>query len=177
MVDQLARALAWIHRNAESFGGDPNRIVLSGHSSGAHLAAVLLTVDGPHYGVPANLIKAALLISGVYDLAPVMLSSRRSYIDLDNEEVARLSPLRHVAAISCPVTILNGESESPEFLRQGRSLAAALSAAGKHAELIVVRKANHFEINQELGNPASAVFKAALDQVAAIGAGDGPSRS
>jgi arylformamidase len=167
MVHQLTRALAWIYRNAKGFGGDPDRILLSGHSSGAHLAAVLLTVDWAKCGVPANLIKAALLVSGPYDLAPVMLSSRRSYIDLTDEEVARVSPLRHVAAMSCPIKVLNGENESPEFLRQGRTLVSALSAAGKPAELIVVPKVNHFEINEEFGTRSSAVFQAALDQAAA----------
>jgi arylformamidase len=177
MVDQLICALAWIFRNAESFGGDRDRILLSGHSSGAHLAAVLLTIDWPRHGLPRDLVKAALLISGSYDLGPVMLSSRRSYIDLTDDEVARLSPLRHVAAISCPVKVLHGDEESPEFIRQARRFSGALSAAGKHAELIAVPQVNHFEINEGLGKADSPVFAAALSQLAAIEAGGGPVRS
>ena len=45
MADQVRRAVAWVHRNAQSFGGDPNRIYITGHSSGGHLAGVVLTTD------------------------------------------------------------------------------------------------------------------------------------
>ena len=47
MADQVRRAVAWVYRNAASFGGDPNRVFLSGHSSGGHLAGVVLTTDWP----------------------------------------------------------------------------------------------------------------------------------
>jgi arylformamidase len=177
MLDQLVRALAWIHRNADSFGGDRDRILLSGHSSGAHLAAVLLAHDWRPHGLPQDLVKAALLVSGTYDLGPVMLSARRSYIDLTDQEVTRLSPLRHVARAACPVTILYGEGESPEFIRQARSFASALSAAGQHAELVAVQNRNHYEMNEELGQDGSPVFQALVAQLARVGGGRGSALS
>lgn len=151
-------------------------MLVSGHSSGAHLAAVLLTVDWREHGLPPDLIKAALLSSGIYDLGPVMLSSRRAYIDLEDDEIARLSPLRHVAVIRCPAKVMYGEAESPEFVRQARIFAGAMSAAGLDAELIPVPQVNHFEMNEEFGRAGSSVFKAAVAQFATIAAGEGPVR-
>lgn len=161
MVDQLARALTWVYRNAPSFGGDPDRILLSGHSSGAHLCAVLLTLDWAARGLPADLLKAALCVSGSYDLEPVLLSSRRHYIDLTRDEAERLSPRRHVAQIRCPVTVMYGERESPEFIRHSLSFVEALRAAGRNAELIGVPDVNHFEINEAMGRAGTQPYAAA----------------
>jgi arylformamidase len=162
MVDQLARALGWVHAHAREFGGDPDRILLSGHSSGAHLCAVLLTLDWAARGLPAGLIKAALCVSGTYDLAPVLLSARRAYIDLTSEEAERLSPLRHVALVRCPVIVVTGARESPEFIRQGMAFAGALRDAGADVELIQVPGVGHFEINEAIGTAGTAPHAAAV---------------
>ena len=72
MAEQVFRAIAWVHNNARAFCGDPARIYISGHSSGAHLAAVALTTDWQkRLDVPADTIKGALCCSGIYDLRPV----------------------------------------------------------------------------------------------------------
>jgi len=162
MVDQLTRALAWIYRHAREFGGDPDRILLSGHSSGAHLCAVLSTLDWAARDLPADLVKAALCVSGTYDLAPVLLSARRSYIDLTSAEAERLSPLRHAGAVRCPVIVMTGERESPEFVRQGMAFADALRHAGADVELIHVPRADHFEINEAIGTAGTAPHAAAV---------------
>ena len=162
MVDQLARALGWVYRHGRAFGGDPDRILISGHSSGAHLCAVLLTIDWAARGLPADLVKAALCVSGTYDLAPVLLSARRAYIDLTAEEAERLSPLHHVGRVRCPVIVITGERESPEFVRQGMAFAGALREAGADVELIHVPGADHFEINEAIGTPGAAPHAAAV---------------
>ena len=79
MAEQVRRAIAWVHKNAASFGGDPNRIYVSGHSSGAHLAGVTLITDWPKdFGVPTDVIKGALLSSGhVRSQAGAAVEARR----------------------------------------------------------------------------------------------------
>ena len=158
MVDQLTRALVWVYRNAETFGGDRNRILLSGHSSGAHLAAVLATVDWSGIGLPADLFCGLVCISGAYDLEPVVISARRSYIDLTDEEVDRLSPRRHAEKIRCPVRVLYGDKETPEFIRQAHKFAEALRETGKLRSIVEIANCNHFEIFDRMADPNSPVF-------------------
>ena len=75
---QLRNAVAWVYNNASTFGGDHNRIYISGHSSGAHLASVVMVTDwDSDFGLPNDIIKGGVLCSGMFDLRPVELSSRR----------------------------------------------------------------------------------------------------
>src|SRR5262249_59586814 len=156
----------WAYKNAKSFGGDPERIFASGHSSGGHLCGVALVTDWSKYGVPANVLKGGLSVSGMYELNPVMLSARSSYVKISDEEKAALSSLRHLDRIACPVILAYGDGESPEFKRQSREMAAALKAKVKYAsELIEVKGVNHFEIIETLGKPDGVLGKAALKQM------------
>jgi arylformamidase len=92
MADQVRRAVAWVYQNAASFGGDPNRLYLAGHSSGAHLAGVALVTDWQKdFGLPDDIVKGALLISGMYDLKPVRLSKRSEYVKFTDEMEQALS--------------------------------------------------------------------------------------
>ena len=75
IANQLRRALAWVYQNAAEFGGNPRKIYLSGHSSGGHLAGVLLTTDwAGEFRLPADIIKGGVCVSGMFDLEPVRLS-------------------------------------------------------------------------------------------------------
>ena len=166
MADQVRRAVAWVYTNAASFGGDRNRLYLSGHSSGAHLAGVVLITDWrKEFGLPANIIKGALLISGMYDLKPVRLSARSNYVKFDDTMEQALSTQRHLDKLNTPVIVAYGTLETPEFQRQSRDFAAALKAAGKPVQLIVGEGFNHFEMHETLGNPFGLAGRAALQQM------------
>ena len=163
VVGQVRRAVAWVYKNAASFGGDPSRIYVSGHSSGGHLAGVMLTTDWhKELGLPANLIKGGVCASGMYDLYPVSLSARSGYVKFTDDVIARFSSQRHLDQLRCPVTVVYGTYETPEFQRQNREFAAALSAAGKPVELHVAAGYNHFEVMETLANPYGFVGRAAL---------------
>ena len=87
MADQVRRGVVWAYKNAKSFGGDPDRIYVSGHSSGGHLAGCVLTTDWQKdYGVPDSIVKGGMVCSGMYDLRPVRLSKRSDYVDLHRRE-------------------------------------------------------------------------------------------
>ena len=163
MVAQVKRAIAWTYRNAASFGGDPERIHLSGHSSGSHLAGVALLTDWEkEFGLPRDVVKSALLVSGMYDLRPVMLSARASYVKLSEDEVLAMSAILQPEKLGTPLTLVYGEKETPEFRRQPKAFAEVLAAAGKPVEVVEVPGVNHFEILQQLGDPASALALRAL---------------
>jgi len=166
MIEQVRRAVAWVYKNAASFGGDRDRIFIAGHSSGAHLAGVTLVTDWlKDYGLPGDIIKGGLLVSGMYDLKPVRLSKRSEYVNFTDEIEEKLSSQRHLDRLNAPIVIAYGTQETPEFQRQARDFAAAVKAAGKPVELIVGEGLNHFEVQETFGNPYGLAGRAALGQM------------
>lgn len=166
LADQVRRAIAWVYKNAASFGGDPDRLYVSGTSSGAHLAAVALTTDWrKDFGLPADTLKGGLCCSGMYDLYPVSLSARASYVKFTPEIIEKLSPQRHLDKLVAPVVVAHGTLETPEFQRQNRDFAAAVKAAGKPVKFLIGQGYNHFEIFETLGNPYGLLGRAMLEQM------------
>ena len=166
MADQVRRGVAWVYRNARTFGGDPNRLFVSGHSSGGHLAGVVLVTDWQkEFTLPPDIVKGGLCCSGMFDLKPVRLSARSSYVRFTDEVEQELSSQRHLDKLRCPVVLAHGTLETPEFQRQTRDFAAAVKAAGKPVQLLVGEGYNHFEILETLGNPYGLLGRAALEQM------------
>jgi len=115
--------------------------------------------------LPADLIKSALLISGMYDLHPVMLSARSGYVELQPDqpdEIERYSPIRHLSHLRCPAVVAIGDRESPEFQRQARDFVRAAQEQDRQVELMLLPATNHYEIVTRLNDPGSALSQAAL---------------
>jgi arylformamidase len=128
------------------------------------LAAVAMTTDWPgQFELPADTIKGGLLVSGMYELAPVRLSKRSAYVAFDDRTVEELSPIRHLDRLRAPVVVAYGTCETPEFQRQAREFAAAVAAAGKPVRLLVGEHYNHFELPESLANPYGLLGRALLE--------------
>jgi arylformamidase len=162
MAEQVRRGIAWVYKNAESFGGDASRLYIGGHSSGGHLCGVALATDWSAFGLPADTVKGGLCMSGMYDLKPVRLSWRSSYVKFDDAMEQAMSSIRHLDNINAAVTVTHGTFETPEFQRQGRDFAAALKQAGKHVTHIEALHYAHIETEESLGNPYGANGRAAM---------------
>jgi arylformamidase len=163
MADQVKRAIGWVYKNAASFGGDPNRLYLCGQSSGAHLSGVALVTDWKKdFGLPADIIKAGCLLSGMYEMKPVRLSARANYVKFNDAMEESMSTIRHIERLRAPITVIYGTNETPEFQRQSREFAAAVKAAGKPVNLIVAPHCNHYEVQETLANPYGWAGRAAL---------------
>ncbi len=166
LVDQVRRAVAWLYRNAERIGADPERLYVTGHSSGAHLAANVMTTDWPAaFGLPAGVIKAGLCVSGIYDLRPVRLGSRNDYTRLTVESEQALSPQRHLGRLGCPLIVAAAERDTDEFCRQAREFAAEVTRAGGSARFVEASGLNHFDIIETLADPRGFLGKLAFEQM------------
>ncbi len=163
MADQVRRGIAWVYKNAEKFGGDRDRFYIGGHSSGGHLCGVALVTDWQkNFGLPSDMVKGGLCMSGMYDMKPVRLSKRSSYVKFNDDMEQAMSSQRSLNLLRAPIIVTYGTHETPEFQRQNRDFAAAVKVAGKAIELVEAPHFNHFEMLESLGNPYGPNGRAAL---------------
>jgi arylformamidase len=165
MVDQCRRAVAWVYRNAASFGGNPDAIYLCSRSSGSHLASCVVINEWQKEGLPLDILKGGVFGSGMYDLKPVRLSLRSKFVKFTDEMEQQLSAIRHIDRIHTPLVLGVGSLETPEFRRQAGDFAAALQAAGKPVRVIVAPGYNHYEVGETMGNPYAVLGRAAMDMM------------
>ena len=166
IVADVRGALAWLHRNAADHGIDPDRILVAGSSAGGHLTGMALA-PGWHaeYGVPEDLVKGACPMSGLFDLAPMRITSHRESLAMDAATAARNSPMFHPPAAPLPVVVAWGARESAEFRRQSENYAAALQAAGCDVALIAAGGHDHFSIMGDMARPDTPLGSAMLGLV------------
>ncbi|HUG21459.1 alpha/beta hydrolase [Piscinibacter sp.] len=161
---QMARALAWIWRHAARYGGDPDRIVVAGHSAGGHLAAMMLSCRWREVAadLPQQLVRKALSISGVFDLEPLRHTPfLQADLRLTAESVRRLSPARFPPpAGELHATV--GANESEEFLRQNRLIRQAW---GHEAVPVceAIPRTHHLNVLHELVDPHARLHTLAKD--------------
>ena len=164
IVVQTLRAHAWLYRNADRLGFDPNRIYTAGHSAGAHLTAMMMAALWPVYGadLPADLVRGGLAVSGIYDLEPLL---HAPFIQADLKLTARrarlLSPARMPPATDRPLYTAVGALESGEFRRQTALIGRAWPR--NLARHLTLPNLHHLNVIEELANPASPLFDAALE--------------
>src|SRR5882757_2481910 len=166
MVRQTLASIAWLYRKADRYGIDHDRIIVCGHSAGAHLAAMSMAALWKVVAddLPANLVKGVLGISGIYDLEPLVHATFLNVdLKLDRQRASRLSPVRYPAAPGVPLVTTVGGDETPEFIRQ-------TALIGQHWRSSLVREVpepgrNHYEAIDDLADPAGPLFGAALDLI------------
>ena len=157
IVAEVRSAIAWLAERVAGFGGDPARIYVSGWSAGGHLTAMALAE-------PA--VKGGLAISGIYDLEPIRLCYLNDKLQLDEDEVRRLSPLLHMPQSSMPLILTCGGEELPELRRQSEIFATARANAGLPGRLVRLAGRNHFTILSELASPDGALTTLVRELVA-----------
>ncbi len=159
-------AVEWAWRNCRDFGCDPDRLYVAGHSSGGHNVGMMITTDWRRdHGLPGDMIKGALACSGMYDLEAPRRSARNEYLQLDDEAVERLSPIRHLPDRGCPLIIGYGGGEHEEFRRQSQEFAAAWRARGFECQELDLPGLNHFDVGQQFNNPDGPILKATFEMI------------
>lgn len=163
IVRQHRAAFATTWRRAKELGIDRDNIVIAGHSAGGHAVAALLDTDWVgDYGLPAQPFKAAIPISGVFDLLPMSRCWLAPYLQLSLREVADLSYLTPFESLPPTLAVVGG-AESDEFLRQTREWTQALEAEGLPASWVAPVGRDHFTILEELADPHGQITQSALE--------------
>ena len=162
IVRQSRACLAWLWRNAPALGCDPNRLFVAGHSAGGHITAMLAATDWTRQGgLPADLLKGAFSISGIYDLEPIRLSYQNPVLKLDEGTVRRVSPLG-LKPVTKRILLTVGEKEPEEFHRQQKEFAAVWRKAGADVDIVSASGLDHFDILEKFGDPKHPIGRAAL---------------
>lgn len=162
VVAQAKQALLWTRAQAASLNGDPDRIFVAGNSAGAHLAAMLLTEDWTRHGLARSPIAGAILVTGLYDLRPILRIQVNEDTRLAPGDVPGLSPQFLPIRNKVPVLIAAGGDEPPLWVEQSSRFAAKLKREGCAADLMVLPGLNHFSITTSLGDAAAPLTAATL---------------
>lgn len=166
IIRQNRAAVAWAWHNADEYGWDRDRIHCIGHSSGGHICGMMVVTDWDGiYELPKNIIKSAVACSGMYELEPVRLSHRNTYLDLTEQAATRNSSIRHIPEYGPPLTMAWGTAELGEFQRQSQEFANAWKEAGHAVDRFILEGMNHFEVGREIFNPGQPVFQNMLKNI------------
>jgi arylformamidase len=168
IVRQVRAAIAWTYKSISGFGGDPERLTVSGHSAGGHLTGMALATDWQNdYGLPSGIIKGALPISGLFDLAPFPYTYLQPALQLTWDQVRRNSPILLAPSMRLPVTMAVGGLESAEFKRQSSAYARHLEGHGLGADRLELDGRHHLSVLEGLADPTSPL-QGALRRLAGL---------
>jgi len=150
LVEQVQRACQWLAEHALELGGDQNRLTISGHSAGGHLAAMASLPGAGDYR-----IRSALLLSGLYELAPLAASYLQPELHLTPEEVECFSPLRFPGNSAQRFILAVGADETKPFHDQAEDYLRHLRREACDAELVSLAGEHHMSIVLSLGTPGT----------------------
>ena len=163
MINHVRSAIVWLYNNGSNYGGDPSRLYVSGNSAGGHLTGCILMSDWHNnFDVPADIVKGACAISGIYDLQALVHAEYgyNNELGMDIETAQNFSPLFHLPPTGCPLLVAYGSSEPNEFKRQSNGYFQAWKNKGFSASKIIVENAHHFSMGRQLADPTCKLFKA-----------------
>lgn len=178
LIRDVAKSLGWVHKNIAAHGGDPQRIIVAGHSAGAQLAAILCTDD--RYlraeGVPFAALRACVPVDGdTYDI-PAMIETAETRLRVHGQPMPKyghrlkfgndpalhrdFSAVTHVAkAKGIPPFFILHVANHPDVSAQAQRLGTALKDAGVTVKVFGARESTHTRVNAELGLPDDPATK------------------
>jgi arylformamidase len=163
IVEQVSDAVLWLNRHAGELGFDPRRVSISGHSAGGHLAAMISAT--PPASLEGHPLVATVPVSGLFSLAPLLLTSVNHDVRMTPVEALRLSPSEMPRFYTGEFIVAVGEAETEGFIGQSRDFTAAAQAAGSPATLEIVPRRTHFDVLEDLAQPELPLFQRVLGAV------------
>ena len=151
IVSEIYAAIDWVIEKISKYGGDPRRVFICGHSAGGHLTAMAMN---------DRRIAGGIAISGLFDLEPIRLNYLNQKLGLDEAEMLRNSPIRHIPAESSPLIVTVGLDELPELIRQSEDYYNAWQSRGHDGQYLPIPGHDHFSVLEELARADGLILKA-----------------
>lgn len=170
LIAQCRAVIRWLHANAIRFGANPDRISISGHSAGAHIATVLGMTRWSEHGLPNDVVKSTFAVSGIYDLRPIFQSFLQAETRMTAEDVAQFSPQMWVERgqrPAMPLLLAVGAEETAEFQRQSTVFAQALYKQGVAVDTQRIAQRHHMNIVLDLGDSKSELGRQLVEIILA----------
>lgn len=167
IVRQVRAAVAWVYRHGERHGLDRDRIFVVGSSAGGHLAAMTAVAGWQaDLGLPEDVVKGAMAISGLYDLRPLVESFANEWLFLDEARAAALSPMLIATPEGPSLVVAVAEKEATGFHTQSEQF-HSMWTKEHDSELIVVPERNHFDVFLDLADPDATLTRRLVQLVGA----------
>ena len=166
IVEDVRNAVVWLYEHVREYECNPEQIYVAGNSAGGHLTAALISDNWPNsYRVPADVVKGACAVSGLFDLEPLLQCEPNDHLKMDLEIALRNSPIHHISDQLSPVIVSCGGNESDEFKRQSADYAESCRKSGLPVTHFEMTGHDHFSIIGEFTNPDSRLFKELLSMI------------
>jgi arylformamidase len=165
IVRQVRAAISWVYKNISAYGGDASNLYICGVSAGAHLVAMALAHDWEKQGLPRDIIKGGVAISGVYDLDAVLHVAVNKQVKLNRETARENSPFVHPPLPHAPLVVAVGGNESEGWKQMSQDLYRHCKERGVECEYVEVPNAHHFMLASHLADPESLLTRAIFKQM------------
>ncbi len=165
IVFACRKAIQWLYNNASAYSGNPDQIYVVGHSAGGHLAAMLMVTDwkGFDAGLPANVLKGACMLSGLFNLVPIYHSYLNKVLKMDRDIAEANSPVKLEPKNLCPLIIAVGEEETAEFNDQSKEFYESWKEKGVDVQLLQLAGENHYSIVKRVADLQSVLHEKLRD--------------
>ena len=166
IVSECRRSIKWLYDNATNYGIDREQIYVGGSSAGGHLTGMMVSRNWQNsYGVPSDVIKGGLPISGLFDLEPIAKSFVNEWMGMSDIDAKRNSPDQNITDQGCPLIVAVGENETSEFKRQSSDFTKLWNNNGRIANFLECKNNNHFDAPLELCKADSILTKSLISMI------------
>ena len=158
IVTQITSAIIWVHKNCKKYGGNPNKITISGHSAGAHLCSMAINTDWRKFNIPNDIIKGAVLISGIYEPEIVLNLSVNEEIKLSKKEALKNTPSTLKINVPHIITCVGG-NETKGWIDQTKRYTKKIINYCDNIDYAILENENHFSLMVSLADSKNRFVK------------------